>query len=101
MLESAADAGCTISFEQHDSLALEKDSAKERVAGDAVRWARSKESRIGRFRVYKIDAFIYGIPTQRSRCIVTNFDLPFEQDLVTAVDVLSDDGTRRQTGGGV
>lgn len=45
-----------------------------------IEWIQQHPSR-SKFRVYRINAFHYGIPTTRVRCILTNFSIDGEDDL--------------------
>ena len=76
MLEEAAGRGATVSFEQNKKGVLK-----------VATWIRENSVRRDLFNVYEIDAFKYGIPTDRKRCIFTNFPMPGEENLAAPDDL--------------
>lgn len=64
LLEECAQRGCTVSMEEHAGACMQ-----------AIQWIGSQPTR-GSFKVFEIDASLYGTPTHRKRCIFTNFALP-------------------------
>jgi len=72
MLELAVQNGATVS--------MECEGRKKKFAAAVSTWIQARPRERGCFKVYVIDAFKYGIPTYRQRCIVTSFPMPGETD---------------------
>ena len=61
---------------------MEENGRGDAVKNQMIAWIEKKGSRKSTFRVYKIEAYKYGIPTTRVRTIFTNFDMDGETNLV-------------------